>query len=309
MTVTTDRPILVTGATGQQGGATARHLLDARAEVRALVRDPESPRAAALRAAGAELAVGDLTDRASLDAALSGVHGVFSVQPTTGSGAPADETRMGFNVAEAAAAAGVEHLVYSSVGAVQVNGRGTGWQPKLEIEQRIAEFGLPATVLRPVMFMENHPDPRIGIRSELSALRLAPDHVRIQLIAVDDIGAFAAIVFGDPDRHLGRAYELAGDELTKRELAAKITAATGIAPDLTPPAERPRLGFDLDAMIRNNSFGGWSADIPALRAIHPGLKTYDTWLAAGGAAAFRRLLASPATPDRSPDAAGGAASR
>ncbi len=295
MTTTTERPILVTGATGQQGGATARHLLAAGRRVRALVRDPGSDRAVALQAAGAELVRGDQTDRASLSAATAGVGGVFSVQPAHRPGEDViDEARMGINVAEAAATAGVDHLVYTSVGGVETSGPGTGWAPKLEIERRIADLGLPVTVLRPVMFMDNHVNPRIGIRSELSVLRLAPEEVLIQVIAADDIGAFAALMFADPERHLGQVYELAGDELTKIELATKITAATGIVPDLTAPSTDTlaALSFDVNSLTRNNRFGGWNADLPALRAIHPGLQTYGDWLAAAGAAAFRRLYAA-----------------
>ncbi|MFC7625136.1 NmrA/HSCARG family protein [Microlunatus sp. GCM10028923] len=285
------RPILVTGATGQQGGATARHLLAAGRRVRALVRDPSADQATALAKLGAELVRGDLTDRASLDAAMAGTAGAFSIQPATRPGEPIEaEVRMGTDVAEAAAAAGVDQLVYTSVAGVDLNAAGTGWQSKLEIEQRIAELGVPATVLRPVMFMENHLHPGYGIRSDRSVLRLPPEGVRIQVIAVDDIGAFAALMFADPGRHLGQVYELAGDELTKADFRTKLSAATGIVPDLDPPTEPdPAVRLDIAALSRTGSFAGWNADLPALRAIHPGLKTYDDWLAAGAAAEFRKL--------------------
>src|SRR4051794_12036467 len=104
-----DKIILVTGATGQQGGATARHLLAQGWRVRAFVRNPAA--AQALQQAGAELVQGDMNDAASLEAAMQGVYGVFSVQAHT-----SDETRQGKNVADAAKAAGVQHLVYTSVG-------------------------------------------------------------------------------------------------------------------------------------------------------------------------------------------------
>ena len=78
------RTVLVTGATGNQGGATARHLLGAGWQVRALVRDPGSSAAHALAQAGAHLVLGDMADRESLDRAAAGVHGVFSVQGLPG---------------------------------------------------------------------------------------------------------------------------------------------------------------------------------------------------------------------------------
>lgn len=289
------RPILVTGATGQQGGATVRHLLAAGRRVRALVRDPQADKATALARSGAELAHGDQTDRASLDAAMTGVAGVFSVQPASPPGRPIEEeVRMGVNVAEAATAAGTDHLVYSSVAGVEENASGTGWQSKLEIERRISELGVPATVLRPVMFMENHLHPHFGILSEHSVLRLPPEGVRIQVVSVDDIGAFAALMFADPVRHLGQVYDLAGDELTKADFRTKISAATGIVPDLDPPVDGglPAVRLDMTALSKTGSFAGWNADLPALRAIYPELKTYDDWLAADGAAGFRKLYAT-----------------
>src|SRR5262245_4536778 len=108
------KTILVTGATGLQGGSVVRALQKKGGfTVRALTRDASSPKAAKLKEKGVEVMAGDLDDRASLDAAMRGAHGVFSVQ-TIGK-KEGDEQRQGIAVAEAAAAAKVEHLVYSSV--------------------------------------------------------------------------------------------------------------------------------------------------------------------------------------------------
>src|SRR5689334_14343681 len=108
------KTIVVTGATGNQGGATTRHLLADGWHVRALVRDDTTPAAAALAAAGAELVRGDLDDPASLEAAVRGAYGVFSVQS-----ASPDELTQGMNVVDAAKVGGVRHLVYSSVGGAE----------------------------------------------------------------------------------------------------------------------------------------------------------------------------------------------
>ncbi|MGS2646790.1 NmrA family NAD(P)-binding protein [Streptosporangium sp. LJ11] len=108
---TTDRTILVTGATGQQGGATTRHLLADGWHVRALVRDPRGAAATRLARAGVELVTGDMDDRDSVDAAVRGAHGVFSVQPAfIAPGYAENELRRGLNVVDAAIAAGVRHL-------------------------------------------------------------------------------------------------------------------------------------------------------------------------------------------------------
>src|SRR5262252_8786605 len=131
----TAKSILVTGATGQQGGATARHLLARGFSVRALVRDPSAPAARELTRIGAELIVGDMDDPGSLCRAMRGAHGVFSVQPALIPPRFAEhELERGINVFEAARASGVEHFVYSSVAGAD---RGTGIPPHWEIKGRI----------------------------------------------------------------------------------------------------------------------------------------------------------------------------
>ena len=289
------RTVLVAGATGQQGGAAARSLLRDGWHVRALVRDPATPAARALHSAGAELVTGDLTDRDGLAAAMRDAHGVFSVQPANS--APHfndDEVRMGVNVAEAALAAGVRHLVYTSVGGADRGSDISHWNTKWEIEQHIATLGLPVTVLRPVMFMENHANAHYGVTGEFSVLRMVAPATRIQMIAVTDIGEFAALAFADPDRYLGQALELAGDELTREDAVAAIERATGRELRLPPisPEVLQRLGADIDDLDRAKNFGGWQADIPALRAAHPSLLTFQAWLEHEGKTKLERLFAA-----------------
>src|SRR3990172_1051221 len=148
--------ISVTGATGQQGGAVAGKLLADGWKVRALTRDTSKPAAQQLKALGAELVAGDMDNRAELDAAFEGAYGVFSVQnfwlPNVGF---EGEIRQGKNVADAAKAAGIQHFVYSSVGAAQ---RGMGqkhFESKWIIEQQIHSLDIPYTILRPAAFFEN----------------------------------------------------------------------------------------------------------------------------------------------------------
>jgi uncharacterized protein YbjT (DUF2867 family) len=273
--------ILVTGATGRQGGATARRLLADGWRVRALVRDTGSAAAAGLVAAGADLVAGDLDDRAGLDAALRGVHGVFSVQPAF---IPPDfapnELQRGVNVADAAHAAGVRHLLYASVAGARPDSEVPHWRIKWEIEQHIHALGVPATVLRPVMFMETHADRTFGVRGEHSLLRTLPSDRTIQLIAVSDIGAFAGLAFAEPDRFIGRTVEIAGDELYRHQIAAAVGRASGRDAGSADGSE----AVDPAPALRGpgSSFSGWQADIPALRAIHPGLQDFETWLGRAG---------------------------
>jgi uncharacterized protein YbjT (DUF2867 family) len=131
------KTILVSGATGQQGGATSRYLLACGAAVRALVRNPKSPAARRLASIGAELVVGDMDDAATLRAAMRGAYGAFSVQPARIPPTFAEnELGRGLNVVNVAHAVGLQHLVYLSVAGAN---RSTGiphWEIKGQIEER-----------------------------------------------------------------------------------------------------------------------------------------------------------------------------
>lgn len=286
-----DNLVLVTGATGTQGGAAARALLTAGWDVRALVRDPATASARALAGLGAQLVLGDMDDRASLDAAIRGVHGVFSVQPTMGyPGTPAeftveDELRLGRNVADAAARTGVEHFVYSSVGAADAGHGIRRWESKATLELYVRRLGLPATFLRPVRFMENQIDPRFGMRNGVMTDVVLPD-VPLQLIAGTDIGAFAALAFTEPAQYLGETLELAGDELTMTEIVQIMGAAVDETMTYRAIPREALLDKGHDALAGYefaNHLGGWHADIPALRKRHPDLMDFRTWLAREGA--------------------------
>lgn len=207
----------VVGATGQQGGATARALLAAGAGVRALVRNPDSEAAAALRREGADLVRADLTDPDSLRAAFSGTDGVFAMTTSFTPRGTEGEVADGVRIADAAAATGVGHLVYSSVGGAE---RGTGvphFESKRRVEEHVLSLGLSATFVRPVFFMENlAPTDEAGE----TVLRLPlPGGTPLQMVAVDDIGAVAAAALLDPARVPGGAVEIAGDELTGEQMA------------------------------------------------------------------------------------------
>src|SRR5512138_943667 len=198
-----NRIIAVTGATGQQGGAVARKLLADGWKVRALTRDVNKPAAQALAQAGAELFAGDMDSRADLDAAFQGVYGVFSVQnfwlPNVGF---EGEIRQGKSVADAAKAAGVQHLVYSSVGSAH---RGMGqkhFDSKWIIEQYIHSLDIPYTILRPVAFFENFNWERAStLNGTFNAIGLRPEKVR-QMIAVEDVAMFVALAFANPEQYL-----------------------------------------------------------------------------------------------------------
>lgn len=272
--------ILVTGATGKQGGAAARHLLSGGWQVRGLTRDPDSDRANELRKLGAEMVQGNLDDRSSLDRSLEGVYGAYSVQQPWEHGL-AKEVKQGKRFADAAKAAGVEHFVYSSVGSANQNTGVPHFESKWEIEQHIRDLGLRYTILRPVFFMENlfaH-----GIRDKIFegtlALGLNPD-TKLQIIAVEDIGEFAARAFESPEEYGGRELDLAGDELTGREMAAVFSRVLRTPVSYSQiPIEQIR-GFSNEYAIMYEWFNnvGYDVEIATLRRIYPELKTLDIWI-------------------------------
>jgi len=228
-------PVLVIGATGQQGGATARHLLQRGRPVRALVRDPHSPAAGALREAGASLVAGDLDDPASLRAAMDGVHGVFLVLtmmagPRISPEGVIAEERRGKAVADLARESRVGHLVYSSINGAGARSGIPYYESKARIEEHIHALGIPATILRPVFFMDNfatYNRPLLQDGELVVGLAVRPD-LPVQLISVRDIGAFAAIAFARPGEFLGRTVEIAGDILTPPQIAAAFSRACGL---------------------------------------------------------------------------------
>jgi uncharacterized protein YbjT (DUF2867 family) len=280
-----DKIIAVTGATGQQGGAVARKLLADGWKVRALTRDLDKPAAQELASLGAQIVPGDMDNRAELDAAFQGAYGVFSVQnfwlPNVGF---EGEIRQGKTVADAAKAAGVQHLVYSSVGAAH-RGRGQKhFDSKWIIEQYIHSLNVPYTILRPAFFMDNYNWSRPYIlNGTLTGMGLRPEK-EIQSIAVEDIGVFVARAFANRDEYLGKTIELAGDALTESQIADTFTKVIGRPVNLTAPRAGEGWGDPEERAAGFTFFNGeaYDADISALRKLHPGLLTLEQYLRKNG---------------------------
>jgi uncharacterized protein YbjT (DUF2867 family) len=269
----------VSGATGNQGGVVARRLLKRGFRVRALSRDTQKPEAQALAEEGAKVVRGDLNDRSSVDRALEGAYGVFSVQNFYESGYEG-EVRQGKMLADAAKAAGVRHVVYSSVGSAH---RETGiphFDSKGEIEEYMRQTDLPYTILRPVFFMQNWEMMRDQILDGTLAQPLDPEKP-LQQVNVEDLGAFAVIAFENPDEWLGREVDLAGDELTMLEVAETMSQVTGreISYYQVPWNQfREQMGEEFAVMYEWFNEVGYEANIPALRSEYPELTTLEQYL-------------------------------
>lgn len=277
------RLILVTGATGKQGGATARHLLQRGYGVRALTRDPEQAAARDLAQQGADVVQGDMDDRASLDRALEGAYGAYSVQNFWETGYDR-EVEQGIRVADAAQAAGVEHLVYSSVGSAHRNTGLSHFESKWQIENHIRGSGLPHTILRPVWFMENWEGLRSYVLAGTLALPLDPD-TSFQQIAVDDVGAYAALAFDDRDEWLGGEVDIAGDESTMSQVVETFTRVVGRPVEYSQMSwdhYREMAGEEYHDMFRWFQDVGYDVDLAARRRERPELTSFEEYLSRHG---------------------------
>jgi uncharacterized protein YbjT (DUF2867 family) len=270
---------LVTGATGRQGGAVARHLIKRGHRVRALTRDPNKAAARALTEMGAEVVRGDLDDRASVERALEGAYGVFSVQNFWEAGYER-EVSQGITLAEAAKAKGVKHFLYSSVGSSYRKTGIAAFDGKWEIEEHIRGIGLPYTIVRPTSLMEDWEEMREEIIGGTLAQPLDPDRA-LQQVSVEDIGVFAAMAFEDPERWLGREVDLAGDESTTVDLAQTFGRVIGREvryAQVSWEEFREAYGEDLAVMYEWFEEVGYEADIGALREEYPDLTTFEEYL-------------------------------
>ena len=281
---TQEKIILVTGATGHQGGAVARHLIKDGWKVRAISRHPEKPEAQALRNEGIEVEYGDFEDPQSLQKAVEGCYGVFSVQQPHEYGVDA-EVKQGIALIDAAKNAGIKHFVYSSVGGAERNTGIPFFESKWKIEQYLYRSGLNWTVFRPVNFMENFLDSRMqdSIYNGIFPMPLNSD-MPLQLICVDDIGGFVAMAFKDLDTFTGKALEIAGDELTGREMAQVFSKAIGrqVTYQEIDLDELQSVGAGFEMMYDWLNRKGYAADIEYLRGLYPELKTFEDWAVSSG---------------------------
>ncbi len=280
---TTRGPLAVVGATGQQGRAVVSALLEKGAPVRALVRDPNSPRARQLARSGADVVTADLDSSDTLVKAFRGAGAVFAMTTFTGPGGTEGEVAHGRAIGDAAQAAGVARVVYSSVGGAE---RATGiphFESKRRVEEYLGTLGLRTTFVRPTFFMDNFASFSRPVMEDKLVIRLPmPGDVPLQMVATRDIGRVAAAALLYPERIPGGAVELAGDELTGEEMAAAFARARGI------PARYEPVPVDVLPDADQKAMFTWFATLPAYRAdvglgreLVPDLYDLRTWIEAG----------------------------
>ncbi|MES2170856.1 MAG: NmrA/HSCARG family protein [Actinomycetota bacterium] len=232
--------VLVTGATGKQGGAVARSLLERGIPVRALVRHPDSDSSRALQGLGAVLQAGDLNDTESLSAATEGVRAVFSVQLPDPTVERSERVQAG-NLVAAARRAGVSQFVQSSLSGVGSYHRAAPgwaehrwdedyWESKADVEELVEGAGFEHwTILQPGFFMENFVRPSIMFVdwTESELLTVLHAETMVPLTAVRDIGVAAALVIAEPGRFDGMHIPLASDYVSMSDVATTLSEAWG----------------------------------------------------------------------------------
>jgi len=277
-----DRIIAVAGATGLQGGAVTRRLLQGHWRVRALTRNPDGKKARAIAQLGAEVVKADLSDPVSLEGAFDGVHGVFSVQNHHLSGYEG-EVRQGKHVADAAKRVGIAHVVYSGAG-IGVEGTGVGsWETKVEVAAHLRALELPVTILRPMAFMELMTERKFFPPASVWHLMpklMGPDRP-VGWLTVEDLAAIAAKAFGEPAHFIGRDLPLTSDVQSIDDCRAIWREVTSKPPRQFP---MPRWLFERFVGTDETTMWRWlranEIDLntaPTL-AIHPEALTVREWL-------------------------------
>ncbi|HEY4289569.1 MAG TPA: NmrA family NAD(P)-binding protein [Puia sp.] len=293
--------ILVTGATGSQGGAVARALLKNNNRVRVTVRAASLNSAAAeeLRKAGAEVVVADMEDSVSLEEALRGVYGLFSVQGMD-DGSDSEKRHVSILVA-AAMKMGVRHVVHSSVNRAGEQGSFPGWDDgrwnrkywidKEHGEGVVRNAGFPVwTIIRPVFFMDNLIPPKVPfifpLLDSTNLITVFKPTTKLQMVAVEDIGTFAMAAFDDPERFGGQTMDLAGDELKMSEVAECLNWFRGsrIRAGSINEEEAVKKGMD-PALANFQEWGnqvGYDVDISAVKSYGLPVTSFGQWLEKNG---------------------------
>lgn len=266
--------IVVVGATGRQGQSVIKSLLKTDYKVRALVRNPIKANGL-LRNDNVELFKGDLRSKESLSGLFNNAYGLFFALPYT-----KDSIGFAKTLLDVAKESNLEHVVYSSVGGADRYSKVDHFCYKREIEEYLRKLGKPYSIIRPAGFMDEFANPK-SIRFITGMLNLyLPKNKKFQLISIQDVGKFVAIVIDNPVGYIGKELEIAGDDLTLDKVFEKIEEVKNIK--ISPMRVPKLIKFLLPKMMRQMftfyAEDGWHADIKALKEENPELLSFEDWL-------------------------------
>jgi len=301
--------IAVLGATGAQGGGLVRAILNdpnGGFAARAITRDVNSDKAKELAALGAEVVAADVDDLDSLKKAFAGAHGVFGVTFFWAHFSPAKEIAHAGNIAEAAKAAGVKHVIWSRLEdtrkwvplsdnrmpTLQGNYKVPHFDAKGEADEQFTKLGLPLTIMLASFYWDNAimfgMGPHRGEDNKL-ALTLPMSDKKLAGIAAGDIGKCAYGIFKGGSAWIGKTVGISGEQLTGEELAAKYAKGLGEPVSYNGVSWDAYRGFgfpgaeDLGNMFQfycdfEEYFCG-ARSVETSRSLNPALQSFDTWLA------------------------------
>jgi uncharacterized protein YbjT (DUF2867 family) len=301
--------IAVVGATGAQGGGLARAILgdpDGGFGVRAITRNPQSDKAAALEEAGAEVVRADLDEPESVRRAFDGAWGAFCLTNFWEHFSPEKETAQARTMAEAASETGIQHAIWSTfedtrehvpldddrMPTLQGRYKVPHFDAKAEADERFRELGVPTTFLRTSGYWENLIHfgwgPQRGEDGSL-VLIFPTDDAPIPMIAVEDIGKCAYGIFRRRDEYVGRTVGVAGEHLTGAEMAEAVSEALGQPVRFLPVPPDVYRGFGFPGADDTGNMFQFKRDFNELyrghrsleesRRLNPELMTFREWLA------------------------------
>lgn len=268
--MTTTGPIYVVGAAGHQGAAAIRHLLEQNAETRLLFDERDMRRRDPHWEDDSTVAA-DFDDASALERALRGAAALVIVleDPDTG---PAERLRHGRNLIDAAAHAGVEHVVFAA--ATGPDHHRLSCDVSAETQRYLQRAHVPATILRPATFMEEVPWYWLSRLDEVTLATPFVAGAHLPLVALDDVGALAALAATHPGALAGRDVVVAGDTQTPLALAALLADALG------EPVRYEEV--QVEGVFVYQEASTQVHDLESLRRLYPGLHSFSTWLREGG---------------------------
>jgi uncharacterized protein YbjT (DUF2867 family) len=302
------RIIAVVGATGAQGGGLVRAIMDdpdGGFTARALTRNVDSPKAQELAALGAEVVAADVDDVSSLERAFNGAYGAFCVTFFWEHFSPEKEGQHARNMAAAAKAKGVQHVIWSTLEDTR------RWVPleddrmptlmgsykvphfdgKGEADHVFTDLGLPTTHLLTSFYWDNlihfGMEPKEDPEGTL-ILTLPMGEGKLPGMAAEDIGRSAYAIFKRGEEFIGQTVGVAGEHLTGSQMAAALAQAYGreVRYNAVEPEVYRGLGFpgaeDLGNMFQfkrdfQEAFCG-SRNLDFSRKLLPSLQTFESWL-------------------------------
>lgn len=272
--------ILVTGATGNQGGHVARLLLRKEYQVVALTRTSSSAAAKNLASLGAKVIAGDLRDLASLEKAVKGVDAIFGMTTFLENGIES-EIQQGINLVEVAHNANIQ-LIFSSVAAANKDTGIPHFDSKREIEKHILQSRIEYTILGPAYFMENLLTYSLeGLKTGVYASPLTPDK-RLAQICLDDLANFVAMVLENKAKFIRKRIDIASDELTGTQLVDVLSGALKetIRYEQIPMEQVKQQNKDIATMYEWLETVGFDIDVDGLRRQYPEVHwhSFEDWV-------------------------------